>query len=209
MLNTSHINILTALKIKNSDFLREKKWFFFKIILYKYIYFCAFDTLTIYVKPSIMTVVEKEHQQAILSIVLADDDRDDHTFFKTALAEIAPSTQLTIVENGDELLELLKNYIPDFIFLDLEMPCKNGLQCLHEIRGNNKINDIPIVIFSSTSRPANIDAAYEMGADLFFIKPSVYNELVSSIRAILALNWSEASKIKEQYFVNGRYVAFM
>ena len=156
-----------------------------------------------------MTIAEKAHQHSILSIVLADDDRDDHTFFKTALSEIAPTTKLTIVENGDELLELLKNYIPDFIFLDLEMPCKNGLQCLNEIRGNNKIKDIPIVIFSSTSRPANIDTAYEMGADLFFIKPSVYKELVSSITAILDLNWSQASTIKEQYFVNGRYVAFM
>ncbi|GAC1706378.1 MAG: hypothetical protein NVS9B7_15350 [Flavisolibacter sp.] len=96
-----------------------------------------------------MTIVEKAHQQAIASIVLADDDRDDHTFFKAALAEIAPTTQLTIVENGDALLELLKNYIPDFIFLDLEMPCKNGLQCLDEIRGNNKIKEWEQIYFSS------------------------------------------------------------
>ncbi|HEV7621379.1 MAG TPA: response regulator [Flavisolibacter sp.] len=156
-----------------------------------------------------MAIVENNNQQTIRSIVLADDDQDDHSFFKAALAEITSSIKLTIVENGDELLNLLDHYIPDFIFLDLEMPCKNGLQCLNEIRANNKIKDIPIVIFSSTSRPANIDAAYEMGADLFFIKPSVYNELILSIRAILQLNWNNPSKIKEQYFINGRYAAFM
>ncbi|HEU0064294.1 MAG TPA: response regulator [Flavisolibacter sp.] len=149
------------------------------------------------------------NQQAIKSIILADDDIDDHDFFREALNEIAPSIKLTIVNNGDELLNLLNHYIPDFIFLDLDMPCKNGLQCLTEIRANQQIKSIPVVIFSSTSRPANIETAYEMGADLFFIKPSVYNELISSIKAILELNWQNPSRVKEEYFINGRYVAFM
>jgi CheY-like chemotaxis protein len=156
-----------------------------------------------------MNNVDLKNQQPILSIILAEDDRDDHDFFKDALGEVAPSVNLSIVEDGDALLALLKHYIPDFIFLDLDMPCKNGLECLTEIRNSPALQEIPIVIFSSTSRPANIDAAYEMGADLFFIKPSNYNDLVSSINAILSLNWAEPSLVKEQYFVNGRYVAFM
>lgn len=156
-----------------------------------------------------MTSVDPRNQQPISSIILADDDRDDHDFFKDALNEIAPSVNLSIVENGDALLALLKHYIPDFIFLDLDMPCKNGLECLSEIRNNTMLQAIPIVIFSSTSRPANIDTAYEMGADLFFIKPSNYNDLTASIKAILSLDWSVPSTIKEQYFINGRYAAFM
>ncbi|HEU4633737.1 MAG TPA: response regulator [Flavisolibacter sp.] len=156
-----------------------------------------------------MSNVDLKNQQPILSIILAEDDRDDHDFFKDALAEIAPAVNLSIVEDGEALLALLKHYIPDFIFLDLDMPCKNGLECLTEIRNNPALHAIPIVIFSSTSRPANIDAAYEMGADLFFIKPSNYNDLVSSIRSILSLNWVEPSQVKEQYFINGRYAAFM
>jgi len=156
-----------------------------------------------------MSATGRTHQQKITSIVLADDDQDDHEFFKEALHEIAPGIKLTIVKNGDELINLLRHYLPDFIFLDLEMPCKNGLECLTEIRSNVLLENIPVVIFSSTTRPANIDTAYEMGADLFFIKPSVYKELTSSIHAILSLNWKDPSMIKEQYFINGRYVAFM
>lgn len=156
-----------------------------------------------------MPSVDLKNQQLINSIILADDDRDDHDFFKDALEEIAPSVNLSIVEDGDALLDLLKHYIPDFIFLDLDMPCKNGLECLTEIRTSPTLQAIPIVIFSSTSRPANIDTAYEMGADLFFIKPSNYNDLVDSVKAILSLNWSEPGSIKEQYFINGRYAAFM
>jgi CheY-like chemotaxis protein len=151
----------------------------------------------------------KSNQQAIYSIVLADDDQDDHEFFKSALLSTAPLAKLTIVEDGEELISLLTHYIPDFIFLDLDMPCKNGLQCLNEIRSNPKIQHIPVVIFSSTSRPANIETAYEMGADLFFIKPPDYQELISSIKAILELNWNDPPSIKEQYHVNGKYVAFM
>lgn len=156
-----------------------------------------------------MSTLIRAQQRKVGSIVLADDDQDDHDFFRDALKEISPSTHLTIVKNGEELIDLLKHYIPDFIFLDLEMPCKNGLECLTEIRSNQLLKTIPVVIFSSTTRPANIETAYEMGADLFFIKPSIYNELTSSIRAILDLDWSDATKIKEQYFINGRYVAFM
>jgi CheY-like chemotaxis protein len=155
-----------------------------------------------------MTYVDPKNQQLIFSIILAEDDRDDHDFFKDALSEIAPAVNLSIVEDGEALLALLKHYVPDFIFLDLDMPCKNGLECLTAIRNNPSLQAIPIVIFSSTSRPANIDAAYEMGADLFFIKPSNYNDLVSSIKAILSLNWKEPSLVKEQYFNNGRYLAF-
>lgn len=155
-----------------------------------------------------MISVDRKGQQAINSIILAEDDHDDHVFFKDALYDFAPSVSLSIVENGDELLNLLKHYVPDFIFLDLDMPCKNGLECLTEIRSNSMLASIPIVIFSSTSRPANIDAAYDMGADLFFVKPSNYSELVSSIQAILSLNWTDPSTVKEQFFDNGRYSAF-
>ncbi len=156
-----------------------------------------------------MTNVDATNQLSINSIILADDDRDDHEFFKDALGEIAPMVRLSVVEDGEALLDLLKHYVPDFIFLDLDMPCKNGLECLSEIRTNPILSAIPIVIFSSTSRPANIDTAYDMGADLFFIKPSNYNDLVASIKAILSLDWRIPSMVKEQYFINGRYAAFL
>ncbi len=146
---------------------------------------------------------------SIKSIILADDDRDDHDFFKDALTEVKSSINLTTVVNGEELLSILKHYIPDFIFLDLDMPGKNGLECLTEIKNNDVLKNIPVVIFSSTSRPANIDTAYEMGADLFFIKPSNYSDLVSSIQAILNLDWTDPAIVKEKYFINNRYVAFL
>lgn len=153
--------------------------------------------------------VEKLNKQALQSVLLAEDDPDDHDFFTEALNEISTSIKLIAVKNGEELMALLENFLPDIIFLDLDMPYKNGLECISEIRANIKLEKIPVVVFSSTTRPSNIDTAYEMGADLFFIKPSAYNDLVSSTKAILNLDWQQPSAVKEQYCINGRYVAFM
>ena len=147
-------------------------------------------------------------QQAIQSIILADDDRDDHDFFKTALQEIDPTKKLNIVTDGAQLLALLEHYVPDLIFLDLDMPCKNGLECLKEIRTNTVLHNLPVVVFSSTSRPANITTAYEMGGNLFFIKPSNYNDLVVAIRSILSMDWSNPNAIKEKYLVENSYAPF-
>lgn len=147
-------------------------------------------------------------QQAIQSIVLADDDKDDHDFFKAALQEIAPIPRLHVVTDGTRLLELLQHYVPDLIFLDLDMPCKNGLECLREIRTSSTLHDLPVVVFSSTSRPANITTAYEMGGNLFFIKPSNFHDLVAAVRSILEMDWRDPNAIKEKYLIENSYTPF-
>ena len=145
----------------------------------------------------------------IQSILLADDDRDDHLIFHSALMTINPELQLERVSDGMELLTLLNNYIPNLLFVKMDMPRKNGLECLKVIRQYPTLNALPMVVFSSTTRTSNIESAYEMGADLFFIKPVAYADLVSAITALLALNWSDRQKVKEQYLINGRHTAFM
>lgn len=147
-------------------------------------------------------------QQAIQTIILADDDRDDHDFFKTALQEIDPTKKLHVVTDGVQLLDLLAHYVPDLIFLDLDMPCKNGLECLREIRNNSTLYNLPVVVFSSTSRPANITTAYEMGGNLFFIKPSNFHDLVAAVRSILSMDWSDPNAVKEKYLIENKYAPF-
>jgi CheY-like chemotaxis protein len=146
--------------------------------------------------------------KTITSIILAEDDIDDQNIFQIALQEIDASIQTQFVSNGRELLNLLQNHKPDLLFLDLDMPYKNGLECLIEIRDNPAFKDIPVIVFSSTTKPSNIQTAYEMGAHLFFIKPSVYTDYLSSIKAIFKLNWNIPEAVREQYCVNGRYTAF-
>jgi PleD family two-component response regulator len=145
----------------------------------------------------------------IKSIVLADDDSDDSLIFKDALKEVGPSINLTVVKNGRALMQLLRNYAPDMIFLDLDMPYQNGLECLVEMNTIPALQQTPKIVFSSTSRAANIDTAYEMGAHLFFTKLSTYAEQRAALKAILKLHWQDPEGVREQYCVNGRYTAFM
>jgi DNA-binding NarL/FixJ family response regulator len=145
---------------------------------------------------------------AIKSLLIADDDADDKDFFVAAIKDINPAAQVFTVPNGVELMKLLQNFMPDILFLDLEMPFKNGLECLVDIQKKENLHHLPIVVFSSTNRPSNIQTAYDMGAHLFFLKPASYSAHVNSLRAILNLDWSQPNLVKEQYCVNGRYTAF-
>ena len=144
----------------------------------------------------------------INTVILADDDIDDIDIFKEAISAIDGNIKLEVVKNGKELMSLLRHMLPDLLFLDLEMPQKNGLECLVEIRGDEKLKDIPTIVFSSTTRQSNIQTAYEMGGHLFLVKSPVYSELTAAIKAVVLLEWSDPEAIKNQYCINNRYAAF-
>lgn len=149
-----------------------------------------------------------ENKLLIQNIILAEDDEDDKYIFADALKEIDVRIKVEYVTDGTKLMNLLQHFLPDILFLDLDMPHKNGLECLVEIRNNQKLKDLPVVVFSSTTRPANIQTAYEMGAHLFLIKSSNFKDYKEALKTIMRLGWEDAAAIKEQYCVNGRYTAF-
>jgi len=124
-------------------------------------------------------------------IFLADDDADDRMFFEDALKQVTIPTQLTLSKDGLELMSNLETVIepppPDVIFLDLNMPRKNGLQCLEEIRNTPKIKDIPTVIFSTTANDDAVNKAYQLGANYYICKPHSFELLVKAIETVLTL----------------------
>ena len=142
---------------------------------------------------------------AIKTIFLADDNTQDCLSFEKAIVDIDVHLKLTTVTNGEELLRLLSNYTPDLLFLDLEMPYKNGFQCLQILRENKAYERLPIVVFSVTNRTNNIQVAYGFGANLFFIKPKDYSELVYSLKNILEMDWTDPKAITEKHFANNQY----
>jgi CheY-like chemotaxis protein len=121
------------------------------------------------------------------NIFLADDDADDRMFFEDALNQLPIPTQLTLSNDGLELMSNLETVVPDVIFLDLNMPRKNGFQCLEEIRNTTKLKDIPIVIFSTTVNEDAVNKTYQLGANYYICKPSSFELLVKSIETVLTL----------------------
>lgn len=135
------------------------------------------------------------HQNALLNILLADDDLDDRIFFDRALSEISIPTTLSSVSNGEQLMQFLAEHedqLPDVLFLDLSMPRKTGFECLAEIRENEKFKALTVIMFT-TSFTRGIDlednlknTLTRMGAYDYIRKPGDYNELKQVIHQALA-----------------------
>jgi len=128
------------------------------------------------------------------SIFLADDDSDDCILFEDALREICRHTKLTTANDGEALMLILEETVPpppDVIFIDLNMPRKNGFKCLEEIKQTQKLKNIPIVIFSTSSQQEAINKVYEQGAHYYICKPHSFLNLKNVIRQVLSINWTE------------------
>jgi CheY-like chemotaxis protein len=122
-------------------------------------------------------------------ILLADDDIEDCLLFSEALEEIRPYAQLTIVRNGEELMQLLntKRELPDFLFLDLNMPRKNGFDCLAEIKMSERLRQLPVIIFSTSFEAQVVDLLYSRGAQHYICKPNDYDILTKVIQRAMTL----------------------
>ncbi|MEO6668317.1 MAG: response regulator [Ferruginibacter sp.] len=118
-------------------------------------------------------------------ILLVDDDADDQLYFVDAIAEINPSIECKIVNNGLEALQELE-ILPafDFIFLDLNMPIMNGFECLGSLKKVDQYKDIPVVIFTTSKNPYDIERTKELGADWFFTKPTNFSILCDKLKQI-------------------------
>jgi response regulator RpfG family c-di-GMP phosphodiesterase len=109
-----------------------------------------------------------------LNVLLADDDIDDCNFFETAINELSLNTKLVIVNDGERLMEHLMNEtteLPHMLFLDLNMPRKNGFECLLEIKLNKKLENIPIIVYSTSLEQEGLNELYKNGAQYFIRKP--------------------------------------
>lgn len=127
-----------------------------------------------------------------LEIFLADDDSDDRLLFNEAISNIAIRTELKVFVNGQELMEHLTSFpnnVPDLIFLDLNMPVMDGMQCLKAIRNDLKLHDLCIAIYSTSSSEKSIEDTFLHGANIYINKPNHYKELERVIGRVLKLNW--------------------
>lgn len=122
----------------------------------------------------------KKPKTMIYKILLADDDSDDCLFFQEALSELSIESQLTIVNDGAELMDYLQSAtapLPDALFLDLNMPKKSGCECLSEIQSIPHFQSLPIIIFSTSFDPQVITALYDCGANYYIRKPGDFEAL--------------------------------
>jgi CheY-like chemotaxis protein len=123
-----------------------------------------------------------------ISILLADDDSDDCYFIRQALEAFSIPINLISVNDGEELMQLLTketNKLPDILFLDLNMPRKNGFECLSEIRLNKKLSQLPVIIYSTSFHNKIAEILYRNGATYYISKPSEFSRLKKTVQQII------------------------
>jgi CheY-like chemotaxis protein len=127
-----------------------------------------------------------------ITIYLADDDEDDRLFFTEAFDQLKINTKVSTFNDGVDLMNHLNkpdSILPNILFLDLNMPLKNGFECLLEIKKNKKFNDIAIAIYSTASTEEHIEETFINGANIYIKKPNNFETLKKILSDVVIINW--------------------
>ncbi|MDR6762219.1 response regulator RpfG family c-di-GMP phosphodiesterase [Flavobacterium sp. 2755] len=127
------------------------------------------------------------------TIFYTDDDEDDLSIFTDAVESLSQDINLQTYSGGEKLLNAVYNPppTPSVIFLDLNMPGKNGFDVLNELKGSKEKSDIPVIIFSTSNEPSIIEKCLNLGANYFITKPVLMKDIIKSIEHSLTINWKE------------------
>ncbi len=135
-----------------------------------------------------------------INIFLVEDDEDDQFFFREALSEIENATLLDVASNGKEALMKLSTFsnLPDYIFLDLNMPLMNGFEFLDALFKIPVIKDIPVIILSTTV--SQVQKVRDLGARGYIKKPADIDVLKIKIEELINAEMNMATTISDRTF---------
>ncbi len=120
-----------------------------------------------------------------MTILCVDDDPDDRQLLCEAIQEICDSTLCISVKSGQETLNFLRGgIVPDIIIMDIYMPVMNGIDCLTQIRADQDLKELRVIMFSTQSNPINDKKIKSLRAE-FIPKPNSYRDLIHILNAKL------------------------
>jgi len=126
-------------------------------------------------------------------LLIIDDDPDDREFFCEALKEVDESAICYTCKNGMEAIDMLiseQSPVPDFIFLDLNMPVLSGKQCLLALKKIRRLGQTHIIIYTTSKLTDDFSETINMGAMHFMTKPTRFSDLRNALVNVLAENWT-------------------
>lgn len=124
-------------------------------------------------------------------IFIIDDDVEDQEIFMEAVKEVSPSIECFASTSGEQALEQLSTGMikPELIFLDLNMPKLNGKQILGEIKNIPVAKEIPVIMYSTSFAPRDLEEIQRVGAVHHLLKPSRFDDLVSALQELINKKW--------------------
>jgi len=118
-------------------------------------------------------------------ILFIDDDVEDYHVFCQALNTVEPGAKCLHVTDGQQGLDVLYNILPDYIFVDINMPVMGGEECLINIKKNPSLKRVPVFVYSTTRHAKEVETFKKLGANDFVIKPTSFQELVDTLKVII------------------------
>lgn len=122
----------------------------------------------------------------------ADDDTDDLQIFKNAVDKSAEQIALHTYNKGEEFLKNIKNNTSgnQIVFLDINMPGKSGFEVLREIRRDDMLKKMPVIMYSTSSDDKSIAVSKEIGATMYAVKPVSFSDLKGLIKKAISIDWN-------------------
>jgi len=96
---------------------------------------------------------------------------------------------------------LSKESLPDMIFLDLNMPVKNGIECLKEIRNDKKLDNLPIIVYTTSDNPRDIDTCFDLRANLYVVKPTSFESIIKTLKKIINIDFNNHQFPNRENFI--------
>jgi CheY-like chemotaxis protein len=131
-------------------------------------------------------------------ILLVEDDPKDVELTLTALEEYHLANEVVVARDGEEALDYLhrrgtfaarSSDNPAVLLLDLKLPKVDGLEVLHQVKSDEKLRVIPVVVLTSSHEERDMVASYRLGVNAYVVKPVDFHEFVNAIRE-LGIFWA-------------------
>ncbi len=137
-------------------------------------------------------------------IFYTDDDEDDQLLFSEIIRGINGGHQVSVQSHGAELMEMLKsdNSGPDIVFLDLNMPHKNGFEVLKEMRNDNRFMDLPVIVFSTSAHLETVERCRELGANGYICKPTSFPYMKKILEKVLNMDWGNTGSKMDFFHID-------
>lgn len=139
-----------------------------------------------------------------IKIFLAEDDDDDRDFFNAAVSSITSEVELVTVNNGEKVIDFFrsKKNLPDLVFLDINMPKADGIECLRYIRQLHPGNEPVVIMLSTASSEKVIEQSHTYGANIYIEKPSQFKQLVTFLS--YCINDLKSAPDNKEFVLNRR-----
>lgn len=121
----------------------------------------------------------------MVDILWAEDSAQDQHLVRAALDELKRRPKVAFVEDGVALLEIVAAARPRLVVLDLQMPRLGGLEVLQRLRQSPKLRDLPVVIFTSSSHPRDVEECRRLGVADYVSKPMEFDDFCSAVDRVL------------------------